>query len=164
MKILFLAWVKNFWKSGFACKYSTRRTFKTWYTEDSQIECSNFENFYFWPKSGSQIEFLAVFLPKGKIFKIATSNLWNATGKLHYKFQVPSMFAVQMNVPFVSFQYRDFKALHVLYLQANPHFGPLKFPGPPGSREFNKTTLMKLSPRLFCNEGMFWVLFWVLIC
>ena len=27
-----------------------------------------------------------------------------------------------MNVPFVSFQYRDLKVLRVLYLQANPDF------------------------------------------
>ena len=32
------------------------------------------------------------------------------------------MLAVQMNVPFVSFQYRDLKVLRVLYLQANPDF------------------------------------------
>ena len=30
------------------------------------------------------------------------------------------MFAVQMNVPFVKFQYRDLKVLRILYLQANP--------------------------------------------
>ena len=37
------------------------------------------------------------------------------------EFQVPSMFAVQMNVPFVIFfLYRDLKVLRVLYLQAYP--------------------------------------------
>ena len=40
--------------------------------------------------------------------------------KAHSEFQVPSMFAAQMNAPFVSFQYRDLKVLRVLYLQANP--------------------------------------------
>ena len=30
------------------------------------------------------------------------------------------MFAVQMNVPFLKFQYRDFKVFIVLCLQANP--------------------------------------------
>ena len=44
------------------------------------------------------------------------------TGKVHYKFQVPSMFAVQMNVPLVIFQYRDLKVLQLLYLQTNPDF------------------------------------------
>ena len=37
------------------------------------------------------------------------------TGKVHSKFQFPSMFSVQMNVPFVSFQYRDLKVLRLLY-------------------------------------------------
>ena len=32
------------------------------------------------------------------------------------------MFDVQMNEPFVKFQYRDLKVLHVVYLQANPDF------------------------------------------
>ena len=41
------------------------------------------------------------------------------TRNVHSKFQVPSMFAVQMNVPFVSFQYCDLNVLRVLYLQAN---------------------------------------------
>ena len=44
------------------------------------------------------------------------------TGKVHYKFQAPNMFAVHMNVPFVKFQYRDLKVLRILYLQANPDF------------------------------------------
>ena len=44
------------------------------------------------------------------------------TGKVHSKFQVPIMFSVQMNVPFVIFQNRDLKVLHVLYLQTNPDF------------------------------------------
>ena len=44
------------------------------------------------------------------------------TGKVHSKFQAPYMFAVHMNVPFVKFQYRNYKVLHILYLQANPHF------------------------------------------
>ena len=44
------------------------------------------------------------------------------TAKIHSKFQVTSMFAVQMNVPFVSSEFRDLKVLCVLYLQANPDF------------------------------------------
>ena len=44
------------------------------------------------------------------------------TGKVHSKFQVPNMFAVQMDVPFVNFQYSDLKVLLVLYLLANPDF------------------------------------------
>ena len=44
------------------------------------------------------------------------------TGKVHSKFQVPSMFAVQMNAPIVSFQHRNSKVFCVLYSQANPHF------------------------------------------
>ena len=44
------------------------------------------------------------------------------TGKVHSKFQVPNMFAVHMNVPFMKFQYRDLKVLRILYLQANPDF------------------------------------------
>ena len=44
------------------------------------------------------------------------------TRKVHSKFQVPNMFAVHMNVPFVKFQYRDLKVLRILYLQANPDF------------------------------------------
>ena len=39
---------------------------------------------------------------------------------MHSKFQVPSVFAVQMNAHFVSFKYRDLMVLHVLYLQENP--------------------------------------------
>ena len=39
------------------------------------------------------------------------------TGKVHSKCQVLGMFS--SNVPFVSFQYRDLKVLHVLYFQAN---------------------------------------------
>ena len=40
------------------------------------------------------------------------------TGKIHSKFQVPNMFAVQcstvqMNVPFVKFHYRDLKVLPI---------------------------------------------------
>ena len=39
------------------------------------------------------------------------------TGKVHSKFQVPNMFAVHMNVPFVKFQYWDLKVLRILYFQ-----------------------------------------------
>ena len=54
-----------------------------------------------------------------------TPNLWNATqGRytMHSKFEVPSMLSGQINVPFVSFQYRDLKVLCVLNLQANHDF------------------------------------------
>ena len=42
------------------------------------------------------------------------------TGQVHSKFKVTSMFAVQMHVPFVSFQFRNLNILSVLYLQENP--------------------------------------------
>ena len=48
------------------------------------------------------------------------------TGKEHSKFQVPNMFAVHMNVPFVNVQYRDLKVLRKLYLQPNPDFQKIK--------------------------------------
>ena len=48
------------------------------------------------------------------------------TGKIHSKFQVPSMFAVHMNIPFVKFQYCDLKVLRIVYLQANPDFQNVK--------------------------------------
>ena len=73
-----------------------------------------------WPPLFGSI--LAIGWPERKIFKIATPNLWNATQASripnYQMFAVPSMFAVQMNVPFVSFRYHNSRVLHVLYLQA----------------------------------------------
>ena len=35
-KIFFLVWVIIFWESRFACEYTTRKTFKSWYWKKSQ--------------------------------------------------------------------------------------------------------------------------------
>ena len=76
-------------------------------------------------KNGSHTRLLADLWPnvgeKAKIFKLL-HRISGMPQKVHPKFQVPSMFAVQINVPFVSFHYQDLKVLHVLYLQANPDF------------------------------------------
>ena len=42
-------------------------------------------------------------------------------GKLDSEFQFPSMFAVQMSVPFTKYQYRNLKFLHELNLQAKSY-------------------------------------------
>ena len=44
------------------------------------------------------------------------------TENLQTKFKVLNIKAVQMNVPFVTFQYRDLKVFRVLYLQENRDF------------------------------------------
>ena len=51
-----------------------------------------------------------------------TKSLECHTGNVYSKFQVPCMFNFQINVTFVSFQYRNLKVLRVLYLQVNPDF------------------------------------------
>ena len=62
-----------------------------------------------WPKSGGHIGFLAINWPKSIIFNRYTKFVECHTGKVHSSFQVLSMFAVQMNVTFMSFQYHNLK-------------------------------------------------------
>ena len=99
---------------NFAC------TFPVW---RSRNLVEGFWKFYFlavlWAKNGKNPRwppFFGSFLPikcqKSKISKIHQPNLWNysqLTRKVHAKFQVPSMYGVQMNVPFVLYEKSRFE-------------------------------------------------------
>ena len=115
-KISSLAWGVLFWKSGYAGKYSSRKTLKSryWKITEGTVIWTNRKHARF--KFGVVIQEILLFslksniaatfwqffghkLAKCKIFKIDTSNLWNATQGRY----IPNMFPFQVNVHFVSF-------------------------------------------------------------
>ena len=97
-----------------------------------QLWCSDFA---FWPFYGQKTSKNPIWPPLFGRKMAKKKNFQNRyckfvechTGKMHSKFQVLSMLAVQINVPFVCFQYRDLKVLRVLYLQANSDFQKIIF-------------------------------------